>query len=217
MALSIQNTANGGFVNSVTSQTVAFNVGSGTDRYLVVGFMASQSVSSVTYAGNSMTQINTVTSPGGVPIYFYGLVNPTSGSNNVVITIGSSGYIGSIFISFNNADQATPIDVSSSETSTASNTVSTAITTVTDGTYTVAFWRDDSGRTVTSNGAGTTMVYSSGGTGYHMARSTNPKSPAGATTLDGIAATSTPTWGALIIAIRPAGLSSVNSNFLMFM
>lgn len=85
-----------------TSLTYAHTVGSGNKRMLVVSVLTDRSISSVSYNGVAMTQ--GVLEGTNLKNAVYYLANPASGTNNVVITIASSGAISSAAISLTGAD-----------------------------------------------------------------------------------------------------------------
>lgn len=84
--------------NVGTSFTASYTVGSGSNRLLVVGVVGDltlDDVTGVTYNSVAMTQVGKVQTPtGGRWTYLYYLLNPASGSNNVVVSAGSSHFLG---------------------------------------------------------------------------------------------------------------------------
>ncbi len=75
--------------------TVAYTVGGGSDRLLVVGVVGdtgSDLISGVTYNGTAMTLADSF-APGNRYSYLFYLLNPSTGSNNVVVTNSSNCYI----------------------------------------------------------------------------------------------------------------------------
>lgn len=104
-----------GFVNTSVAQngTVTWThvVGSGTGRYLLVGFSlgaaaatATAATFTVTFAGSTMTQLAKVeayaSGGGNGEVFLYGLLNPTSGSGTVSITTSGAGTITGGSLSF---------------------------------------------------------------------------------------------------------------------
>lgn len=78
------------------SQTISFTVANNTNRALVVFVNLGASGGTVTsptatYAGVSMTLVNTVTVSSSQTLTAFTLSNPTVGTNNLVITLGASG------------------------------------------------------------------------------------------------------------------------------
>lgn len=146
--------------NSSTSLTYSHTC-TGTDRFLVVTATGNQGPTatvSATYNGVSMTAIGPSTdSVGtGVPTYFFYLVNPASGANNIVVTSNVNG-IATSASSYTGVDQTSPIDVSNT---TAYNTTGTSysksVTTTVDNCWTIATVRCASGQAMTA-GSGTTV------------------------------------------------------------
>ena len=88
----------------------------GSNRILVVGVNVSNTsitVSGVTYAGTSMTQITSqdVSTPA-TRIYLFYLVAPSTGANNVVISTSSSATITASSVSYTGAKQSAQPDAS---------------------------------------------------------------------------------------------------------
>lgn len=110
------------FQSAVTSTSGSFslNVGSGSNRLLVV-WVGGSAITGVTYNGTAMTQIGS-TVDGSTSMWR--LVNPTSGSNTVSIT-GTVNV--AIAAAFNNVHQTTPVANNASSVSSGSS-ASVAIT-----------------------------------------------------------------------------------------
>ena len=74
--------------NSTASLTYSYTVGNGPNRLLVVNLVGglTDDISSVTYAGTAMILVNKLQAPSNNWQYLYYLLNPASGSNNVVVT-----------------------------------------------------------------------------------------------------------------------------------
>lgn len=188
MAISYQNAAGPFTNNPVTSQTTAFDVGSGTDRFLYVWVLgdaaATTGISGITYAGVSMTKLAThrVGTDRSFDVYY--LVNPTSGSNNVVISRGVSGVIVSGFVAYNGVHQTTPIPSNTTFTdTTADTTVAENFTTTINNSWAIIGMRDDTGRTITP-GSGYTSRVTNVGSGVHLGDSGAAISPAGVHTFN---------------------------------
>lgn len=95
MAIARAGSASLSLDGPVSVYTRAYTCGAGSNRALVVGFFGNvtgaDEVTSVTYAGVAMTRIGTARADGGDrPIYFYGLLTPATGANNVVVTFSIS-------------------------------------------------------------------------------------------------------------------------------
>lgn len=89
MAIARYGWADGGGTSG-TSHTFAFDVGSGSDRYVVAFAKIYGDITGLaaTYAGVSMTTLATkaITDEAGSYAAAFGLANPASGSNNLVVT-----------------------------------------------------------------------------------------------------------------------------------
>jgi len=106
------NAADGGNnAGSTTSLSYSFTVGTNSNRLLLVDLIGDKSaddISSVTYAGASMTLVTKVLTPSGPWHYLYYLLGPASGTNNVVITAASPHYLISEAASWYNIAQTGP-------------------------------------------------------------------------------------------------------------
>jgi hypothetical protein len=104
-AIAFNAAADLGNVNPGTSLTQAYTVGSGTNRLLIVNVIGdvltgiddcSGGSNGVTSNGTGMTLRQKNTTTGGSTdrfLYLFELLAPSSGSNNVVVTCGSSHFI----------------------------------------------------------------------------------------------------------------------------
>lgn len=128
---------------------------SGTDRILFVSVGLNtngDNVTGVTYNGVAMTQIATATANASNRSYLYYLINPATGSNNVVVSLGSASNVYSSSASYTGAKQSTQPD--SNATNTTSSTPLTLSTTVVgSGCWIVSTCMDLDGQ---SPGTGTT-------------------------------------------------------------
>jgi hypothetical protein len=98
-----------------SSKTFSHTV-SGTNRYLIVGVMDTNKVgiSSVTYNSVAMTSLGSLTSGNAYPgitatITLYGLVAPSTGANNVVITLASIANCSAVAASYTGIDQVVSV------------------------------------------------------------------------------------------------------------
>jgi hypothetical protein len=129
---------NGG---STTSLSYSCTVGSGPNRLLLVNLVGdnvADDISSVTYAGTPMTLIGKIQAPSNNWQYLYYLLNPSSGSNNIVITAGSPHYLISQAASWYNVKQGSQPDAFTTNTAAATSTsLTTSLTTVATGSLVV--------------------------------------------------------------------------------
>lgn len=102
--------ANGGAGNWSHTNT-------GSDRALLAFVLATASVSSVTYDGVAMTNLVNYLYAGAYPFAIYGLINPSIGTHNVVVTTAGAVYASSTSFtgvaSFGSTSAAQPNVVSS--------------------------------------------------------------------------------------------------------
>ena len=114
------------FLHSVTS--------SGTDRILIVGVSpnAGQTVSSVDYGGETLTEIRSDDAGGLAHSSLWYLVDPTTGSNSVDVTLSAADDVVIGAISFLGVDQTNPIDVHNGNTGNSANPSVSLTTTVDD-------------------------------------------------------------------------------------
>ena len=93
MAIAFDAATDGG--NSATGTLTFAHTCTGTNRFIVVGFVGNtvDDVTGVTYNGVAMSLIAKVLSDSTRYVYLYGLVAPATGSNNVVITTSSADTI----------------------------------------------------------------------------------------------------------------------------
>lgn len=157
---------------AVTSRTWQHTC-TGSNRILFVSFYtgtAYGSVSSVTYNGVAMTQINHVTG-GNEEGFLYYLVAPATGTNNVVVTIANSDSLGGSSLSYTGANQTAQPDANIAEHSTTTSPTST-LTVGANNSWAVIWLRNDTDGNSTAGtgsiarigtGSGNNQGYDSGG------------------------------------------------------
>lgn len=140
-AIAVDATSKGNS-NAATSLTIAHTTGTGANRLMLVGVTVGSSsssgsnagtVNSVTYGGAALTLVGVVSeSNNRVRSYIYQLLNPSTGTANVVVTLSGATakplYAG--VTTFTGVNQSTPLGAytsrNSSSTTSASLTVSSA-------------------------------------------------------------------------------------------
>jgi hypothetical protein len=142
--ITYDNSKDGGNNGGTTaSLTYSYKVGTGANRLLVVNLIGDTStsaddISSVTYAGTPLTLVKKLQSPSNNWQYVYYLLNPASGTNNVVITAASSHYLISQAASWFNVKQSAQPEAVTTNTAPATNTsITTSLTTVAPGSLVV--------------------------------------------------------------------------------
>lgn len=119
--------------SNVGTLTYSFTATTTADRDLVVGVQTAGVVpSSVTFNGVTSTLISSTTITGGstfTTAFLYNLVNPSSGTFNIVVNTGS-GFTYSGATSYTGVNQTTPVDVHAEHFSTSTSNRANTTTTV---------------------------------------------------------------------------------------
>lgn len=203
---------NGTAASSVSSVTYPVTVASGDTLLWVSNFnTGGDTLSSLDFNGVAMTQVTKVNLPAKSEwIYLYYQTNPPVGTFNVGI-----GYTASIIMRSNagtysgTATTGIP-QASTTNTATASTSVTTHLTTTTDNSWVVMTAYADGGSIWGSTGATTRNVQA---TALALLDSGGPKTPAGVVSMT---ATSTSgTWGVIMAAFGEPVSSSLGTGQLI--
>ena len=132
---------------SLTSSLTFSHTCSGTERVLIVGVVINAnaaSVSTVTYNSVSLTFIGSAINTGDTRVELWGLIAPSTGANNIVVTVSNStSFFCAGGTSFTGADQTTAwngLQTATGSSSAQSVTVTSATgNMVTDCVSTVTF------------------------------------------------------------------------------
>lgn len=202
MAIAFDTSVNQQTNGGGSTLTFAFTT-TGTNRYLVVGaiIQGGATITDVSYGGVSMTQIASQSSANvsaGETSYLFGLANPASGSNNVVITGSGAATIAAVASSYTGAQQ-TDSSEASNTASGASGAVTVGVTTLTNNAWLVSFVR---GQSALSASAGTTLRTTSGG--LVMCDKGADLTPAGLYSVD-LTTASNNNWAILAASLKPFG------------
>lgn len=188
--------------NTLNSLTYSHTC-TGANRYLLVGVVGAgaDQVTGVTYAAVSMTLLGKV--PGGSggstrDVYLFGLANPASGANNVVISASGGNFLGAVSASYTGVNQGTVTDTVATAVAASAGQLAQTITPDANGCWLVQFTRNDAG--VPSAGAGTTMR-ATDATAIGIADGNGAVIPASATTLTQTKPATA--WSGVIVAIAP--------------
>ena len=191
-------------VISVSGTTLTFaHTCTGADRKLFVGvFARNLTVSSVTYGGDSLTEIGVRQGPqGGSNDYismFY-LDAPSSGSNNVVVTLASGGLQIAGATSYTGC--GTGIDAFAENNNTSESTTTTTLTTTVDNAWVMGMVRGgSSANTSASTG---TVTRANTNNFFQMYDKNAPVSPAGSASI--VSTQSNQSTMAKIASFAPAG------------
>lgn len=198
-------TANG--TAASTSLTIAHTC-TGSNLILLVGVLVTTTetdvITGVTYNSIAMTRVTThglVVNAGlGSSMYFYYLIAPSTGANNIVITASASHTLRGVSTSYTGVRQASQPDAANSGTADVANTITTSVTTVANNCWTVSISYNDSDFPAASTGLTERTQSSIFGIGDSNAAIT----PAGAyaMTWDTESAGSV-SWGMAAVSIAP--------------
>lgn len=164
-----------------TSLTTAHTC-TGSDLILFVGGWGNVNVDNwtgVTYNGVAMTRVNAVIYYGNSRYdYIYALLNPATGTHNVVISASDSGGISANATSFTGVDQATSVSSLPQTTGNGTNSTSTSLS------VTAAYDNSNAYGMMHGMGtAGTNTTKDSGNNGQAGYHRTTNLTPAGTLTL----------------------------------
>lgn len=182
IAIAFDAAATGALTTS-TTMTQAIAVGSGTNRMLLacVSSTSTTTVPTVTYNGSAMTALagSTAWFFGGGKMWMFAQIAPTSGTNNIVVTFGSSTSIGLTATSYTGVNQSVTPDAVATGTSGSASTATVTLTTVANNAWMFSCARGSTGATVTA-GSGAFLRTSTGQTVGSL-DSNAPITPAGST------------------------------------
>lgn len=121
--------------SNATNQSMTHVVGSGNNRFLLVSILTANAPSSVTYAGVTMTLVDSQYDGSAYTLRVYSLVAPTSGSNSVTVT--GTGIYAILASSYSNCAQTSTISATNKTTGTVT-TLTTTTSTVASGSMVYA-------------------------------------------------------------------------------
>jgi hypothetical protein len=205
--ITYDNSADGGNNGgSSASLTYSYTVGSGANRLLVVNLIGDTNlddIASVTYAGNYLTLLGKIQAPSNNKQYLYYLVNPPSGTYNIVVTANNAHFLASQAASWYNVQPGSQPDALITNTAPATSTsVSTTLTTVAPGSLVIqGVWSYGH----LAAGAGANMIITDAATGGAgiLISSGSPVSPAGSVSMTTIS-DGTESTGVIMVSFSPA-------------
>lgn len=214
MAITYDASSSGG--NTGTGTLTVSHTCTGNDRALVVSASAAVpngvAISGVTYAGVSMTLVDTIAIQSNVTQRMFYLLNPASGANDIVLSVtGANGSTAKRLAaaSYTGVKQSAQPDATTKTGPATSSTITGTLTTVADSCWLVA-----SGHGNTSVGAGT-------GTTQRAAQdsitgvfdSNGAKSPAGSYSLQ-VTNGGADNGGIIVLSFAPTVETSVSVSVL---
>jgi hypothetical protein len=193
----------------------------GTDKYLVVGVaMLSivQSVTGITYNSIPLVFLGARGSiTGSARVELWGIANPTSGANNISVTLSGSIASTGQASSYTQVQQISSTEAfnSNQATNVGAADATVDVTTVTNGAYVVDIVATDD--TAITVGAGQTQTGNVTGLGGSGAMSYESKPTAGVVTMSWTDIGALSTWAIASIALRPDTAPNLNSGFSISM
>lgn len=185
----------------------------GSNRILFVAIQtnaATNVVTSITYAGVAMTLAASVHDTGNssfLDIYY--LVNPASGTNNVVI-VNTMASVDVDCASYTGAAQSSQPDNTTTSLTGTGTTFTTTLTTVANNSWAVLFSNSSHG-TVQSTASATLRTNSSSNVGLYD--SNGPKTPAGSLSMQAAITGASSAWATVMVSFSPFVTATVNSGF----
>jgi len=162
----------------------------GSNPLLTVCFQTQNgyTATAVTYNSVAMTKLydDSTVNGGFGHKYMYYLLNPSTGTNQVSITLsGSSGYTYAVSASYTGVDTTTQPDATTTITSNTGTSITHAVTTVADNSMPInCVFQDNTTNGTMTAGAGTTLRGSGASGKYsYVYDSGTPKTPAGSASL----------------------------------
>jgi hypothetical protein len=190
----------------------------GSNRYLVVGiamFSLAQSVSSITYAGESLALLGLQASiTGACRIELWGIDAPNTGSNTIAVTLSGAIASAGCAASYTGVNQSSPTEAynSAQATNVGAADATVNITTVADNDWVVDIVAtDDTAITVGAGNTSRNNVTGTAGSGA-MADNNAAKTPAGSVTMSWTNIGALATWAIGGIALRPTAASNLPSK-----
>lgn len=207
-------TGNGASGSSVTSSSYPVTVAA-SDRLLAISNFntGGDTLSSVDYNGTSATFISKVNLPAKSEwLYLYYVPNPATGTNNVNLSYSSTIVMRSNASLYSGTALTGIPEASTTNTATASTSVTTHLTTISNNAWVVMTVYSDGGDVWGSTGATTRNVQS---VALGIFDNGAPKTPAGVVSMT--ATSSLGTWGVISAAFgEPAVPSSGTGQFIIF-
>lgn len=161
MAIAVDNTIAVRTDGTSGNYTQAFTC-NGSNRALVVATFTTNNTVTVTYNGTSMTQIKSVSNTNGWEERLFLLINPSSGSNNIVVNFSTGGArSGFVATSYTGVKQTGQPDSSASIAQSTSSPYAMATTVVATGCWIVGSAMSNATGSLTA-GTGTTKRASLG-------------------------------------------------------
>ena len=219
MAIAYDASSSDDIINSSNTSITWSHTCTGTNKMLLTAFFSFDStggskVSSMTYAGDAMTELTEVAIQSNLVTSMWSLIAPDSGSNNIVANFSAQTYIWVAATSYTGVLQSGFPD-SSSSGATTSTVISGTTTTSADNCWAVmAAFHSNAGASL-SSGTGTVLrVTSPTEQRAAMADGNGAVTPAGSVTLN--VNCSNDKISHIIASIAPAAEEAITDNAVLF-
>lgn len=183
MAISFDATANSSSAGTA-SLSYSHTCSTSANRILFVSAFCTggDQVTGITYNSVSMTQVGKVNKPASTEwVYQYYLIAPATGTNTVTISFsGSPATARSVSTSYIGAKQSGVPDASTTNSNTASSSITTTVTTILDRCWTMLTAYTDGGSITAGSGS---TVRGTNGSALGAFDSNGQKTPAGSTSM----------------------------------
>lgn len=173
--------ANSQGASSGALTTTVAHTCNGANRILLVGINCQDgdNVTGVTYAGIAMTQLKKQ-AQGGQEAYVYGLLNPITGTNNIIATRSTNtNSLDVCGASYKNVSQINFPDASGSNSSASTTSLATTLTTIRDRCWTFLVASNGGAGTITAGSGSSLVTQTSNGGTLSVFDSNSPITPAG--------------------------------------
>lgn len=217
MAIAIDATSSGINTLSQTSLTVAHTC-TGTNLCLIVAVNVSvNTITGVTYNGVAMTQVGTVNQSGGNENnYLFGLLNPATGTHNIIATYSGMSTGGLAGASYAGVKQSGFPDSSVIATNTLGTSRTVTTTVVASNSWLVGMFDSDNSPVVAgTNALARVRINTDAGTNTFGILDSNGTNASGSASMQATYASNSNNV-AIMVSIAPVA-SAVNSNFFEFM
>lgn len=201
------DTVNGGAsVNPGTSVSWTHTMGTGAHGLLLVAVFStsggSDDVTGATYDGVAMSLLGSrVQVPGDRWMSLWGLLAPATGANTVVVSASSSGVIAGSSISYTGVEQSGLPDASTTNTASATQSISTALTPAANNCWIVNYSKG--GTSGTDSVIGPTVIRVSSQGGFFLSDTNGPVSGGSPITTGWANTGANGNWASIVISIAP--------------
>ncbi len=183
---------------------------------------ASRPVSGITYNSVAMTLVTSTSDANGNQFYLYALISPSTGANNVVVSVsGGTVPISSQSASFTGTNQSNISTVKGTSGGNNTGTGSQSLTSTVDNSAMFAAVFAATSEILTAGSGTTKILYTAGSNADGLCiYDSSPLliTPSGSKTLNWAFGASTPKWMSIAIMVEPpAAPITYRGNFLAFM